>query len=261
MKAIITLTLVLSASMSFAAPIAYDGMGGTLGTEFNGSAEGTGWADAWTSDKTLQTGDFVFGPGLSYTDGSANSLVTTDNGFLNQTQNLGNPANFGLARNLSAPVTSGEFYLSVLFQEANYGHDYFLQMVDGSGGANGLVARGSWGAGQNWRVGAATTTMPLPVNGETQFMVIQMDLDANSISVWQNPDLVTPGTPDYTGAYDLVDLSSVKFFVKNEAPEEYTWDELRVGTTFEAVAPVIPEPSTLALLGLAGLALVTRKRK
>ena len=39
-----------------------------------------------------------------------------------------------------------------------------------------------------------------------------------------------------------------------------SWDEIRIGDTFADVAG-IPEPSSSALLGLGGLALILRRRK
>jgi len=49
--------------------------------------------------------------------------------------------------------------------------------------------------------------------------------------------------------FDTLNISSLKFFV----------DELRIGTTFEDVTPV-PEPATMSLLALGGLALLRRRR-
>ena len=50
--------------------------------------------------------------------------------------------------------------------------------------------------------------------------------------------------------FDLINISSLKFWV----------DEIRIGESFADVTP-IPEPMTIALLGLGGLGLIRRKRK
>jgi hypothetical protein len=49
--------------------------------------------------------------------------------------------------------------------------------------------------------------------------------------------------------FDLLNVSGTKFFV----------DEIRIATTFADVTP-IPEPATMSLLGLGGLALLGRRR-
>jgi hypothetical protein len=49
---------------------------------------------------------------------------------------------------------------------------------------------------------------------------------------------------------DTITIMGIKYFV----------DEIRIGETFVDVTP-IPEPMTLALLGLGGLGLIRRKRK
>lgn len=82
-------------------------------------------------------------------------------------------------------------------------------------------------------------------------------------SVWINPTAGSEGglgTPDMTVTYTS--------FQNNRNLGQFTIqagslrvDELKVGTSYESVFTVIPEPASLALVGIGGLLLMLRRRR
>ncbi len=99
--------------------------------------------------------------------------------------------------------------------------------------------------------------------GTTYRAVVEFDQDNNQAKLWINASLETdtsilgddqadPGNSIIEFALRQSDSS------ENEA---ITVDGLVVGTTFADVVTAVPEPSSIALLGLGGLALILRRRR
>ncbi len=87
-----------------------------------------------------------------------------------------------------------------------------------------------------------------------------LDFDNDLIGIWVNPDGAdswdgTGGTADATLAYTGSNWNSS---TRIQSGAEVSWDNFKVTTTF---ADAVPEPSSAALLGLGGLALLLRRRK
>ncbi len=90
----------------------------------------------------------------------------------------------------------------------------------------------------------------------------------NTYRLWLNPDLYEPmGDPDFTHTEDwgiVVGCPSWGFFgfelrQSFNYPQSVLVDELRFGESWAAVT--IPEPATLGLLGIGGLAVVLKRRR
>ncbi len=85
---------------------------------------------------------------------------------------------------------------------------------------------------------------------------------AGTVSAWINPSLADSGAPSVT--FTNADSGGLDgFFLRqggswDNGGASWTADNLIVATTF---AEVVPEPSSTALLGLGGLALILRRRR
>jgi len=104
------------------------------------------------------------------------------------------------------------------------------------------------------------------VRTELVFAVFSIDFGATGdiMTGWLNPDagVASPTGEDFTSGYSQTgnDLSFDGFALRSPTSTVFHIDEIRVGTTFADVAP-LPEPATLALLGIGGLGLLLRRKR
>lgn len=108
------------------------------------------------------------------------------------------------------------------------------------------------------------------VANETYYVVARLDVNASGIqeavTFWVNPTNLTSeanatATAAATGTFaslsmDLNNRIDRTSLVTTNWARSYFWDENRLGTDFFSV---VPEPSTMALLALGGLALLRRR--
>ncbi|MGB0991238.1 MAG: PEP-CTERM sorting domain-containing protein [Akkermansiaceae bacterium] len=110
--------------------------------------------------------------------------------------------------------------------------------------------------------GASTDTGLFVADGSTNTFMGVVDFDNDLIGIWLNPDGAdnwdgSGGTADGTVAYTGSNWSTA---ARLGGGNDASFDNLIVGTTFAEVQSV-PEPSSTALLGLGGIALLMRRRK
>jgi hypothetical protein len=88
----------------------------------------------------------------------------------------------------------------------------------------------------------------------------------NRLSLWINPDHGDYGSPDVTASvgsntgFNFISHVGIRTGQYTEIGDSYLIDGLVLGTTWDQVVPV-PEPTTLSLLGLGGLAALIRRRR
>jgi hypothetical protein len=96
------------------------------------------------------------------------------------------------------------------------------------------------------------------IAGQTYRLVAELDFDTDQLNLWVDPAAGDEGAPDATRAYTNTNWSSA-VRLGSGGDGSTAWDNLVVATTFEE-ARVVPEPGSLAVLGLGALGLLKRRR-
>jgi hypothetical protein len=277
----------LFAYEGFDYPIAVDGLAAQNG--------GTGFTTAW--DDVANDGE-ILASTLSYTDGGGRTLITSGNMAQMDGSTAGTSVNFRTIDSAQYSAAN-TLYISMLGQKIPSGLGTPLdsravnmavfagtsERVGIGHGTNtpagGFAGEYRWGFftngnGNNGQVGDATFAHYSSVNIQSPaFSVLKIELNANGINermtLFVNPSLdaessnvpsaIVIDTRDMAAL--MSDLNRLRPFGGNQNANGagiLNLDELRVGSTWEDVTPFIPEPSTAALSGLAGLVLLRRRR-
>jgi MYXO-CTERM domain-containing protein len=108
----------------------------------------------------------------------------------------------------------------------------------------------------------AVTSSPIVI-GETFLVVLGLDFTANVVDLYVNPASLggaAPAVPTASIAMDAeFGLRSIGWYPGRD-PGMGDLDEMRLGTTYASVTPVIPEPAGLGLLAVGGAVLARRRR-
>lgn len=266
-------SLLVGSVSSPAALLFYEGFaaGDYTAGEINGQAQSLpGYAGGtWNSTSDFVDGGLTY-PGLPSTPGFS---LFRDNGEVQAALDVSPGGVFGTAGLVGSNAKIGgtgvdsPIYFSVLArkEESANGFAGFQVYNDGQEGFGVGQVTGGNADSLKWLQQGGNAPIgedPIPwTAGQTELFVFKMDFDPTdptSATVWVNPDITLA-----EGAQD----SAISSFIPNAVPDEgfntlrmrgnQTWsfDEIRIGTTWESVTP-IPEPgSTLlsfaAVLGFA----------
>ena len=259
-----------------------------------GAASG-GWGGAWSASAPLDTGEItVVDGGLSYNAGG----VTISGGNKSVKMIDSSGVHQKMTRGLDAVETGSDYYFRFLINldagtigavdaavvtlDAYYTGN--LQRSDEAmAGFYGNVA-GQISADVHQGSGGDQVWWPTPIVGDTTYLIIgrywKDPLGAhfngttyntynkfNRLDLWVNPDTSDGvGTEDLTSAFtpvtthpkaDVFDGARLWAWNTLDVGEEVLLDEYVLGTTW---ADVIPEPTTIVLIGLGGLAVIRRRR-
>ncbi len=247
--------------------IAYEGFDYTAGEQLSGKSGGTGWVaeSTWSVGNSARA--VIQDGGLSYMN-----LQVSGNAIYNPTTSTTTAS-----RAFANAPESGSVFFSFLVAggETTFGRlGALLRPSDGSNspGVIGLSAAqsfdgGSFGLRPNQaNIGGLNNTNPggAAVVG-TNLVVAQYNYETNQASYWVNPTSLGGTAPAATisgiGFTDPTQLINQFLFGYSDSNATTAiFDEFRVGTTYASVTP-IPEPGSLALLGLGGLLMLGRGRR
>jgi hypothetical protein len=252
--------LALLAPSVFGQATVYDPFSGSTGG-INGTGGGSGFGGNYSGAGN------VVSPGLTYP-----GLSSTGNAF----STAGN--NNGAFRNLGAPINTDAGTIFVSFLTAPTGTpapDYAgLSFFSGGQSTEELFLgkpfqASNYGFDVSGVTGGALNSPTAPVTTATSLLVYRLNFtpSGETIDFYANP---TPGqplpaTPTLTFAIPEGALADTLTSIRLQSGEgaggatPFLFDELRGGGSFADVTPV-PEPVSLAVLALAGVLVLRRRR-
>jgi hypothetical protein len=230
----------------------------TGGSGFSGAWTGpnAGYTDPWEiADATLSYSTLVVG-GNAGDDTSANSsdcFRRLDMSVLDTSDG----ASVWFSFLMDYATLTSDLRVSFFCNEDTHGNGATVEFKGGNGT---IELKGSFS-------GTGATSASL---GSTHLYVGRVDFsdadDGDVFTLWIDPELGS--TPDDGDAFltttGTLDMSAADYYPSvylraGRGAVTYV-DEIRMDTTFADVTPV-PEPATMALLGLGGLAVLRRRRR
>jgi hypothetical protein len=273
-RIIVFLSTFLITSAAFATTLSYEGFDYSSGN-LSGNGGGFGWfTDAnWTISTAASASNFQISSGSL----DAGDLLTTGNHIVSS----GNNTHIYSRRMEAAAPSSGEFWASIVVQTNGLGGGLTFSNNANDNlnlNATDFNNRARFGFGINagnfvytldGLEGTPVSGSVAGATGDATLLVAKFDVTNGLFSMWANPTLGGASPSGGTSIAEDVSFNRSGSTFANDVTHVglfANWngiqlDEVRLGTDFASVA--IPEPSTLALLGIAGLCagLFARRRR
>ena len=271
--ALLALALAFVTTPAHATLMAYEGFASTNYTAGPLTGQNpvvSGFTNAWTA---VNTNFFAGGASQALT---YSNIVSDDTGGSYSTTNINSRATRAMSTVLGGNLVSGTntYYISLMMQVSTVATNNYraFELENQFGNRNFQFGAAADTGSTNWgmRVETATSTFLTNVStvtavaNETVFAVIKLRYSSaasdDAVSLWVNPSDLS----SEAGSTNFVTLSGFDFrgnSASNISLARFTgsgsasWDEIRVGTAWADVTPV-PEPSTVALLSLTGIAAI-----
>jgi hypothetical protein len=179
---------------------------------------------------------------------------------------------------LSSSVSSGTVFagydLTVTSAPTDAGDNYFSHFAVNNVGGAGFFSRVSLNlSGTDTVLGLAESTTsgsvpnvlgttPLELN-QTYRVVQSYDFTLGEAKVWLNPiSEASPFLVDSSFATTPLTIGSFNFRINNVSDGNKLIDNFVVASTFDEVVTAVPEPTSMALIGVVGIGgLITRFRR
>lgn len=276
---LLTALMLVAASDTHAALIAYEGFNYTANQTLGGQNGGSGWTSDWKGDAALNT-DTISGGTVNVTSpGSTYTGLQVSGNAATVTPTTGTTRAY---RSFDS-VNSGTVYVSALMDKTNSGTRFLgLSFYDG---ANENFFMGLNTGQSTWNTGLVPGLAPPSTftdTGVPTWLVMRMDFNAVGVGsayervrlyVNPTPGGLEPGTAsadslNYNTSTDIPQIDRIHIgagFTSVIPAGTFTtttgtFDELRIGTTWADVV-VIPEPSTWALLAFSLTTVMIRRRR
>jgi hypothetical protein len=186
---------------------------------------------------------------------------------------------FGSVFGQTFNYTTGNVYVTFQMTFSNATNPGDLDITSSFGGFAHAVADLF---GQNWEqstigvtyydgrndIASTTITPGTPITMVAKYELNAAGVDGDTIKYWVNPTLGTgtEGTPDDADPLRIwipasVGSSDLQFRMGNSSENAIEFADVTIYADGDSPFAVVPEPSSTALLGLGGLALILRRRK
>jgi len=275
-------TMLLGGTTAHAALLAEETFDYATGT-LEGQNGGTGWGGAWGKFGSGDLPGDVSSPGLTHPS-------TIDTGTNKASIDATSSDHARPVRDFASGIAADGLWLSFIGEmNTEDRRAAGFSIFDGSGNVFVTIGRPNNSDAKNdnpgnWAIGnslSSLSTMNEATDGsggklkasEKALVVANLNLSGAiwTLDMFLNPNSSGTGSASHTATFThsngaAGDLRSIEFFVGDSGagnlggPSAFDFDEFRVGESFSDVTP-IPEPASVALLGLGGMMLLSRRRR